>query len=787
MAKLKMYKKGIEVSRRAAAEGCVLLKNENGALPLSKNKTVALFGRHQWDTFKAGGGAADLWATRTTPIAEGMAKAGKVYKPLLNRYRAYSDANRDPSLNKFHHSFNMHKFFLHEVELTEEEVADAAAHCDTAVMFIGRFTIEGVDISDCEGQYRITWAEHKMLYKLARHFKKIVLVLTLPGTFDLRFLDEEQVRVDAIVQGYYQGMQVGHAIADVLYGDVPPTGKLPHSWAKAIYEYPTNEGFGTDKIVYSEGLYMGYRYFDTFKKDVVFPFGFGLSYTNFSLETVSCETDKTTVTVKTKVTNVGNYRGREVVQCYVSTPDGKLDKPYQTLCGFQKTAWLNPDESETVTVNFNLVDFSSYDEETASYILEKGDYIVRVGNSSRNTTPVCVVELSDTVVCKKTQNRVCPVQPIDELKKPESTPENTDGILRLTADFGDFRTVVIPEITPDAELQKTGDFTFSDVMSGKCTAEELVACLTDDELALLLTGDSADKQQALGLPQKPLAVNEGSHSHSIERLGIPSSTMQDGPHGVRINKIAPPPIKPDNEIDGGDCVCYPSETLLAATWDRKLVREVGAAIGVDLDKPGFNGLLAPGVNLHRNPLCGRNFEYCSEDPYLAAQIAMNIIKGVEYNDDGTPTKHYACIKHLICNNSENMRLVGDSILSERTLRELYLRAFEYVIRENLPLAIMTSYNIVNGTYASAHPGLINGIIRHELGYKGWIMTDWEIHCSQIDCIKAGIDICMPGHLITMQDLNNGGVTRATAQRRAVHLIKHLARTKHFLNGKLTNN
>lgn len=786
MAKLKMYKKGIEVSRRAAAEGCVLLKNENGALPLSKNKTVAMFGRHQWDTFKAGGGAADLWATRTTPIAEGMAKAGKVYKPLLNRYRAYSDANRDPSLNKFHHSYNMHKFFLHEVELTEEEVADAAAHCDTAVMFIGRFTIEGVDISDCEGQYRITWAEHKMLYKLARHFKKIVLVLTLPGTFDLRFLDEEQVRVDAIVQGYYQGMHVGHAIADVLYGDVPPTGKLPHSWAKTIDEYPTNEGFGTDKIVYSEGIYMGYRYFDTFKKDVVYPFGFGLSYTDFSLETVSCEIDKTVVTVKTKVTNIGKYRGREVIQCYLSAPDGKLDKPYQILCGFKKSVWLKPSDSETVTVKFNLVDFTSYDEETASYILEKGDYVVRVGNSSRNTEPGCIVELTDTVVCKKVQNRVKPQRKINELKKPVATPENIDGILRLMADFSDFKTVVIPEITPDVELQKTGDFTFSDVMSGKCTAEELVACLTDDEVALLVTGDGPEKQAALGLPQKPIAINEGSHSHGIERLGIPSSTMQDGPNGVRINEILPPPIRPDNEILGGDCVCYPSETLLAATWDPELCREVGAAMIPDLDKAGFNGLLAPGVNLHRNPLCGRNFEYCSEDPYLASQIALGIIKGVELRADGTPTKNYACIKHLVCNNSENMRLESDSILSERTLRELYLRPFEYVIRENRPLSIMTSYNIVNGRYASAHPELIDGIVRHEWGYDGWIMTDWGVRTPQVDCIKAGVDIFMPGHLETMSTLNAGGVSRATAQRRAVYLIKHLARTKHFLNGKMEN-
>lgn len=783
MAKLKFNKSGLALSRRIAAEGSVLLKNDN-ILPLKNKAKIALFGRNQCDTFKGGGGAADLWAVKCQPYCDGLEKLGNVYKPLLKKYRDTSKANYDPSLNKFHNSFNLHKFSLPEVRLTDQEVEAAANVCDTAIIFIGRFSIEGVDIKNESGQYILTYQEEQMIAQVTKYFKKTVLVLNIPGALDLMFLDK--YNFGAIIHNFFPGHFAGFALADILYGKVAPCGRLPFSWAKTADDYSTNKDFSTDKIIYSEGLYMGYRYFDTFKKDVVFPFGFGLSYTEFTLETLSCEIDKTAVAIKVKVTNTGKFKGREVVQCYLSAPDGKLDKPYQVLCGFQKTDWLNPCDSETVTIKFDLLNFTSFSETDAAYILESGEYIVRTGRHSQDTVAVCCVEVSDTFIHKKVLNRLVPEERFEELKKPYSTPKNHDNILKLVADFRGVETIDLTTPPSYSELQKTGDYTFTDVLSGRCTAEELAACLDDEQLAQILTGDGFTKQQMLGLSQIPLVEGEGTHTHSVVELGIPSSVMQDGPNGVRATTFVAPPVPPDCELSGRDCVYYPCTTAQAATWDRKLITQMGREIAVDLDRIGYNGLCAPGVNLHRNVRCGRNFEYFSEDPYLSAQMAIALINGVQKNSDGTPSKRYAVLKHLACNNSEDMRVTGDSILSERTARELYLRSFEYVLAETQPLSIMAAYNKVNGTFAAANPDLLDGICRYEWNYKGWIMTDWDVRADEAECLSAGSDTCMPGRYVTLSKLIDGGLNRATAQRRAANLIAHLARTRHYLDGKIAN-
>ena len=461
MSELKFYQKGLELSCRAAAEGTVLLKNDNNVLPLDKSEKVALFGRNQCDTYKGCGGAADLWAVKVQPFADGMEKVGNVYEPMLKKYRATSKANYDPALNKFHHSFNLHKYSLPEVRLTDAEVAEAAAVCDTAVIFIGRFTIEGRDIKDEQGQYRITNAEEVMIKQVTTRFKNTVMVLNTPGSIDLSFLNN--YKIDALVAAFMPGIMAGDAIANVLYGNIPPCGRLPDTWAQTADEYPTNEGFSTDKIVYSEGIYMGYKYFDTFGKDVVYPFGYGLSYTEFGYDEITAQIDKTTVIIKVTVTNNGEFEGRDVVQCYLSAPDGELDKPYQVLCGFEKTKWLGSEESETVVLKIDLTKFSSYNEKTAEYILEKGDYVFRVGKHSRDTKPVCVVNIDETVVCKKVKNLLTPKQDINELKKDAVKPQNLDGVLKLKADFSDFKTVVVDYTQDNTEYKKVCDCSFADV------------------------------------------------------------------------------------------------------------------------------------------------------------------------------------------------------------------------------------------------------------------------------------------------------------------------------------
>ena len=783
MKKLKFNKSGLDLSRRVAAEGSVLLKND-GTLPLKKGTKIALFGRNQCDTYKGGGGAADLWAVKCQNYCDGLEKLGNVYKPLLKKYRDTSAANRDPSLGKFHHSFNHHKYCLPEIHLNDKEVEDASKACDTAIVFIGRFAIEGRDIKDIEGEYRITQQEEAMIGQVLRYFKKAVLVLNIPLALDLSFLDK--YKFNAIIHNFYPGHLAGYAISDILYGRIAPCGRLPFSWTKTAEEYSTNEGFSTEKIIYSEGLYMGYRYFDSFKKDVLFPFGFGLSYANFNLDVLECKIDKTIITLKINVVNVGKYCGREVVQCYLSAPDVILDKPYQILCGFHKTDWLKPNASQIIIIKIDLLKFTSFGENQAAYLLEKGDYIIRVGKNSRDTVPICKVRVKYTFVHKKVIRRFAVNETFEEIKKIDFKKENFDELLCLNADFDGIETIDLTNQPQYQELQKSGDYNFYDVLSGKCTAHELAACLTDKQLALLLTGDGFEKQKTLGISIEPIVEGEGTHTHQITELGIPSTVMQDGPNGVRATTFVTPPVPPDYELSGKDCVYYPSAVMQAATWDCKLIMQMAREIAVDLDKIGYNGLCAPGVNLHRNVRCGRNFEYFSEDPYLSAQMAVAVINGIQNNADSTPSKRYAILKHFACNNSEDMRTTGDSILSERTARELYLRSFEYVLDETTPLSIMAAYNKINGTFAAANSDLLDGICRYEWGYDGWIMTDWDVCESEAKCLSAGSDTCMPGHYITFTELQKFGLTRTVAQHRAASLINHLSKTKHYFCKELKN-
>lgn len=764
-------KENLALARRAATEGIVLLKNENEALPLSKDKTVALFGRNQFDVFKGGGGAADVWAVPVYPFADALNEVGKIYQPLLKKYKAYSEANYNRALNKVHYQY---VWYLPDVNIKEEDVAAAAKECDTAVIFIGRYASENFDVNDKGGEYRLTGTEEAMIEKASRLFKKTVLVLNLPGLFDMLFL--RKYKIDAIVQTFMPGMQAGPALADVLYGDVTPSGKLPDSWAERLYEYPTTEGFDEDDILYNEGVYMGYRYFDTFKKDVLFPFGFGLSYTTFDIKTVSAKLCGTKVILEAEVTNTGKYAGKEIVQCYLSAPDGQLEKPYQTLCGFEKTRCLKPDESQILQITVELLDFTSYSEAKAAYLLEGGSYVIRVGNHSRNTVAACEILLSETVICRKVKNRIVPQKAMYDWKKPESEKEDIVCDIKLVLDPASIVTEIIPDFAAPEELLPTTKCSFTDVVNGKNTPEEFVAQLTDDELALFLTADSPHKLRGFGLEIRELASGEGTHTHYDERLGIPASVMQDGPAGVRASGFHNP-VPPDDEINGKDCIAYPSATMLAASWNRELNREIGFAFTKDLSRCNYNGLCAPGVNLHRNPRCGRNFEYFSEDPYLAAEMAAHQILGIQNNPDGTPTGKYAVLKHFACNNAENHRLDGSSVLSERCARELYLRVFEYVIKKSNPLSIMTAYNKVNGIFAAANSELIDGICRTEWKYDGWIMTDWSVHTPAYNCIKGGSDTVMPGAYVTAEDYAANGVDRATAQKRVASLIKHLARTE----------
>lgn len=766
-------KEHLALARKAAAECTVLLKNDDNLLPLSKETKIALFGRNQTDTFKGGGGAADLWAVPVFPFADGLEEVGKVYAPLLKKYRDYSKANFDYALNKIHGSIKKYTFSLTEIPLSDNEVKTASQNAEVAICFIGRFAAEGFDVENKQGEYQITDKELEMLKKVSEYFEKVVLVLNLPGMFDLKFLKE--VKISSILQTYMPGIDAGHAVADLIFGDVTPSGKLPDSWCEAIEHYPTNKDFGTEKIVYSEGIYMGYRYFDTFKKDVLFPFGFGLSYTEFNITPISQNVENSIVTVTLKVTNTGKFKGRETVQLYLSIPDGELENPEKILCGFEKTKTLSPNEAEELSIEFDLRDFAPYSKQKAAYILEKGEYLLQIGNSSRNLSPQCVILIDETVTVKQVSNRLTPPIEIKELKKPATVKSIYENIPVLKADV---KPLIKTSVTKACNAKNAKNLTFTDLLQNNCTETDLVSKISDEELAKMLTGDYYPKCVAANIfPNTPIAEGEGTHTHPVKELGIPPTVMQDGPAGVRASSFTNP-IPPAYEINGTDCICYPSATMLAASWDKELIREIGNAIVKDMERYNFNGLCAPGVNLHRNPLCGRNFEYFSEDPLLSAEMATYFIKGIQENFDGTPTKRYAVLKHFACNNSENKRLVGDSIVDERALRELYLKTFELVIKKANPFSVMTSYNMLNGIYTSASYELLTEILRNEWGYEGWVMTDWGVYdyCSAIDCVKAGSDTLMPGIYLSYEELKKAGIDRATMEKRAKNLIALLAKT-----------
>ncbi len=768
--KTEFNKEHLLLSRQAAREGMVLLRNDNRALPLSKHESIALFGRNQIDTFKGGGGSADLWHIPVVSFADGLDEEGCVYQPLLEKYRKYSKANEDKTRNKI---YPVYTYSLPEVPIVEEEIQAASEECRTAIVFIGRFAGENFDVKDIAGEYRITEAEENLLKSVSKIFDKCILVLNLPGLFDISFLNN--YKIDAILHTFMPGMEAGHALADIIYGDATPCGKLADSFAETVSDYPTNNEFGTKHIVYSEGIYMGYRYFETFGKETVFPFGFGLSYTTFCHEVKEILTDGTDVSLTISIKNTGGFNGREIIQCYLSCPEIKLEQPSLVLCAFAKTQSLMPDEEETVSLHFSLKDFSSYCEDLASYILEEGNYTVYVGTNIKDVYPICTLRLPSTVICKKVKNRLSASENITLLKKDIKKSEKTSKRV-FTIAPKDCITEASPEESIPTELIKTKNCTFYDVKAGLCTPEELVACLDDEELSLLVTADGEIKRTEAGIiPNCDLICGEGTHTHPIKKCGIPSSVMQDGPAGLR-GALFENPVPPDEFINARDCVSYPCSTLIACSWDTELARCIGEAIAYDLDRYGFNGWCAPSINLHRNPLCGRNFEYFSEDPYLSAQMAIAEIRGIQEKRDGSPSGLYAVLKHLVCNESENERLFSDSILTERTARELYLRAFEYVVKTAPPLSIMSAYNKVNGKYASANKDLLEGICRTEWGFDGLIMTDWCVKADVIDCLLSGIDTDMPGRYITPDTWKKSD--RAILQKRAVSLIKHLTKTKH---------
>lgn len=780
----KDYKK--ELIRKIAREGMVLLKNENNALPLKKAEKVAAFGSTFYFCIKGGGGSGDMLGILPVHPAEAMKNTDVILDKAVVEFYEKTNAERyESELRYFNRICDWANNVawtsnIEEPELSDELIESAAKLNDKAIINIARSSGENTDVTLKEGDFYLTQKELSMIERVCKNFKSVILLINSQGVIDTSFI--EKYNFDAILYTSMGGSEMGNAVADILTGAESPSGKLASTWAP-IEAYPTNEAFSELSIPYKEGLYVGYRYFDSFGIEPTYRFGFGLSYTDFSIDFTDCTLDGTKVTVKTMVKNVGDVAGKEVVQLYMSEPQGELNKVYQQLVGFQKTKVLNPSEETEVAIEFDLRNFAAYRESTAEYILEKGVYTLRLGNSSVNTKICARITLDNTAVTYKTVNRCAPEKPI-ELIKPDKT-DNQSGeeyvnLAKLSISAGDIATEIAPQPEVPQELAKGEFCTLEQVRNGEKTIEEFVSQFSDEQLADILNGVTADTINAvnIGVTSRSVPGAAGETWFSKE-YKIPPCVNADGPTGIRLNGHVSDVNKIPPAYELADSMsAFPVATCIANTWNIELPRLMAEVVSDDMSRAKLSGWLAPAMNIHRNPLCGRNFEYFSEDPLITGEMAAAVVLGTQNNPDGTPSGHYATVKHFAANNAEIHRLESDSVVSERALREIYLRGFEIAIKKAKPLALMNSYNKINGMYAADSYDLNTGILRAEWGFDGCVMTDWCTWNTAFLMPKAGCDLVMPGlkNKDYLEGIRDGRISRADAQKCAVNVLTLVLRT-----------
>ena len=791
---MKDYKK-LRLCRTLAENGMVLLKNEalkdgKKALPLSKNDKIAAFGRTFYYCFKGGAGSGDVLGVYPVQPYDAMTTRGVEFdKEVADYYKAYNDERYESELRYWNRYSRKWVNSLPEAPIPTEIIKSSAKRAKIAILSIGRSSGEGFDFNDVAGSYRLTEIECELIDKVTEAFEQVILVLNTSGVFDISYLLKKPF--SAILNASMGGEQMGEALADILLGETAPSGKLATTWAP-LADYPTNENFYDVTIPYHEGIYVGYRYFDSFNVTPWFPFGFGLSYTDFEIKAEEVVVKGTKVICTAAVKNVGEYSGREVVQLYLSEPSGMLPKAYQQLAAFYKTDTLNPGEQETATFSFDLCNFASYNEAGAEYILERGNYWLRLGNSSRNTHIIARLSLSDEVCCMKTYNRLKPQQNLSVLSADESnfytySEENheKETAPSYIIDEAAFETVTVQRAEdhlpkPLTVIEHNTDF--NKVIEGESSLEDFVAGLSLSELADILNGVTG-KTENINLHVGTMAQSiQGAAGEiwSSQKYGIPSCVNADGPTGIRLGGFiedgcTPPPTDTEFSLQ---MTAFPIATAIASSFDQKLTEDFGRAVADDMRICKLSGWLAPAMNIHRNPLCGRNFEYFSEDPLVSGKMAAATVRGVQQNSDGTPSGYYATIKHFCANNSEAKRLESDSVVSERALREIYLRGFEIAVKESKPIAIMNSYNKVNGSYSSDSFDLNTGILRFEWGFDGCVMTDWYARSSPFLMTNAGCDLVMPGlkNAEYKRGLEDGRINLASAQQSVVRILKVVLKT-----------
>lgn len=832
-----LEKENLKKVRTAAAECMVLLEND-GTLPLSKGvRELAVFGNGVRHTVKGGTGSGEVNARSSVSIEEGLLKAGiKItttewldrYDKILEKekeayHKKLAALAEEKEIPAFQLTFDYPMPNPEIPEITEEDLEKTDG--DTAIYVLARNSGEGHDRKLEKGDYLLSDGEEKAIHLLGQKFKHCIVILNTGGVIDATAI-KCTAGISAILLAGQNGTVGGLAVYDVLFGVSVPSGKLTDTWAVSYEDYPSAAEFGkdNDEEYYKEGIFVGYRYFDTFGIQPQYCFGYGRSYTDFSMNTVEVKANEKEVSLTVDVMNIGAaFSGKEVVQVYYSAPKGKLDKPYQELAAFEKTRLLAPGARQRLILTFATEDMASYDPDDACYKLEQGEYLIRVGNSSRNTTVAAVVFLPQTVVTKKLRNLFADTESFEEKNSAQATnirsvnerDQKWDAAkVLLSARTFETKTFVYSNgARPRYEDKRPEEtITLEDVRKGRATVQQLVAQLTVPELASLCVGrfekENEGKESIIGTAS---AAAPGAAADTTELLyesrKIPNLILADGPAGLRLqahfitnekgellsggqgfgDEMVPFP----EELPEGAthyyqyCTAIPVAVNLAQSWNVTLIEKMGELVGKEMQQFHVDLWLAPGMNIHRNPLCGRNFEYYSEDPLLAGKCAAADTNGVQSTGwRGTTIKHFAG------NNREDNRMFTNSHISERALREIYLRGFEIAVKESQPYAIMTSYNLLNGTHTANRYDLIETCARQEWGFTGVVMTDW---CTTLDpapwiadqvkypkasaagCIRAGNDLIMPGNQKDVDEIvdavnNEKEITLADLQYCATHVI-----------------
>lgn len=773
MERILDWNKYLDTAAKMVSEGIVMLKNENNALPLDADKEVAVFGRIQFHYYKSGTGSGGMVnVTKVVNILDGLIDNGvKVNEKLLDTYRKW-DRENPFDLGE---GWGGEPWSQKEMPLDEGLVKETAKSCETAIVIIGRTAGEEQDNRLEAGSYLLSDDEIEMLTVVRKHFKKVVLLLNVGNIIDMT--DINRIAPDSVLYVWQGGMTGGKGTADVLTGKVSPSGKLPDTIAYKASDYPSDANFGREenRDIYAEDIYVGYRYFETFAKDkVLYPFGFGLSYTGFEIKTEKAEITEGAVKLSVSVKNIGSYKGKEVIEVYCEAPQGRLGKAARVLCGFEKTRELVPQEEQVVEIAVDIAKLASYDDSGVTgnkscYVLEAGEYKFYVGSDVRSAEYACSFEQGEDLVTERLTQSLAPVESFERIK-----PVCEGGAFSIGRE-----AVPVSEVDESArrleklpkEIAYTGDkgIKLWDVKNGKNTMDEFIAQLSDYDLSCIIRGEG------MGSPRVTAGTASafGGVSENLNGFGIPAGCCSDGPSGMRLDC-------------GTKAFSLPNGTMIASSFNKELTSELFTFMGLEMSANKVDCLLGPGMNIHRHPLNGRNFEYFSEDPFLTGKMAAAELKGMAgAGVTGT-------IKHFCANNRETNRHFIDSVVSERALREIYLKGFEIAVKEGGASSVMTTYGRVNGLWTAGNFDLNTVILREEWGFKGFTMTDWwaNINVRGKEPDKADFAamaraqndvymVCPDGEKNddnTLAALENGGIERCELQRNAANICGFLLHT-----------